>query len=208
MSFLENLNWRYATKKYDTTKKISEEDIQKIKNAIRMAPFSFGFQMYSVLDIVDKDLREKMKEIGYNQSQITDADRLFVFCGRDDNENRLEEMFSDLSGGDDTIRNNNLKNYEDSIRGVMDSRSKEEILNWSIKNSYIALGFGLAACAELKIDSSPMEGFDAKKLKEVLNLDSHLYPAVILAIGYRDENDEHLKLPKWRFEEGKIFSKV
>ena len=104
MSFLENLNWRYATKKFDSTKKISEENLQKIRDAIRMTPTSFGVQMFSVVEVVDTEIRNKIKEASWKQPQITDSDRVFVFVSRNDGEARIEKMFELMSGGNEEVR--------------------------------------------------------------------------------------------------------
>lgn len=207
MSFLENLNWRYATKKFDINKKVSEENLQKIRDAIHMTPTSFGAEMFSVVEVADLDIRNKIKEVAWNQSQITDADRIFVFCARNDAEARIENMFTTMSGGNDEMRKTVLGEYEAMVRGSVLSRSADEIMNWSARQAYIALGFALAAAAELKVDSCPMEGFDPKAVKDILGLGDEFLPVVMLPVGYRDENDEHLKNPKFRFPESEIISK-
>ena len=208
MSFLENLNWRYATKKFDVTKKITEENLQKIRDAIRLAPTSLGVQMFSVIEVSDLEMRRKMLEVSYKQAQVTDADRVFVFCARNDGEARIEKMFESMSGGNEEIRKNNLKGYEDMVRSSVLRKEPKDLLDWSAKQAFIALGFGLAACAELQIDSCPMEGFDAVKLKEVLGLSDEFLPVAYLAGGYRDENDESLKHKKFRFEEKDLITKI
>ncbi len=208
MSFLENLNWRYATKKFDSTKKISEENLQKIREAIRMAPTSLGVQMFSVIEISDTEVRGKLKEASYGQAQVTDADRIFIFCARNDGEARIEKMFEVMSGGNEEIRKNNLKGYEDMVRSSVLRMDPKDLLNWSAKQAYITLGFGLAACAELKIDSCPMEGFDGMKVKEVLGLGDEFLPIAYLSVGYRDENDANLKNKKFRFEEKDLITKI
>lgn len=207
MSFLENLNWRYATKKFDSSKKVSEENIQKIRDAIRMAPTSFGVQMFSVVEVVDMDIRNKIKEAAWNQGQITDADRVFVFLARNDGEARVENMFQTMSGGNEEIRKTALAGYEGIVRSAVLSRSKEDIMNWSARQSYITLGFAMAAAAELKVDSCPMEGFDPMKVKEILGLGDEFMPTAMLTLGYRDESDEAASRPKFRFPESEIFSK-
>ena len=208
MSFLENLNWRYATKKFDSTKKVTDEIIQKIRDAVRMAPTSYGLQMFSVLEVENVEIREKLKEVSWGQSQVTDADRLFIFLSRADGEKRIEDMFSNMSGGNEEIRKTALAEYENMVRGSVLSKDKESLLNWSAKQSYIALGFAMAAAAELNIDSCPMEGFDPIKAKEILGLDDDFMPAVFLPIGYRDESDQSKDRPKWRFPENHIFTKI
>ncbi len=208
MSFLENLNWRYATKKFDTDKKVSDENLQKIYNAIRLAPSSLGVQMFEVLNIENKDLREKLKSISFNQPQITDASNLFVFVSRTDSEERIEKMFTLLSGGDEEIRKTHLTNYEEMVRGFVKGLDGTKALTWSEKNAGIALGFALAACAELKVDSCPMDGFDQNAAKSILGLGDEFLPVVYLAIGYRDESDEASKRPKWRFPEEELIKKI
>lgn len=208
MSFLENLNWRYATKKFDSTKKVSEENLQKIRDAIRMAPTSMGVQMFSVIEVSDIEMRNKLKEASYGQSQVTDADRIFIFCARNDGEARIEKMFEVMSGGNEEIRKNDLKGYEDMVRNNVLRMDPKDLLNWSAKQAYIALGFGLAACAELKVDSCPMEGFDGMKVKEILELGDEFLPIAYLSVGYRDENDAQLKNPKFRFEEKDLITKI
>ena len=206
MSFLENLNWRYATKKFDNTKKVSDENLQKIREAIKMAPTSYGVQMFSVVEVSDTEVRNKLKEASYGQAQITDADKVFVFCARNDGEARIEKMFESMSGGNEEVRKNALKGYEDMVRSAVLRMDSKDLLNWSAKQAYIALGFAMAAAAELQIDSCPMEGFDPIKAKEVLGLSDEFMPVVLLPVGYRDESDEYSKKPKFRFAESDIFS--
>ncbi|MEN9338292.1 MAG: hypothetical protein RI945_17, partial [Candidatus Parcubacteria bacterium] len=105
------------------------------------------------------------------------------------------------------IRKTTLAEYEGMVRGSVLSRSKEDIMNWSARQAYLALGFALAAAAELKVDSCPMEGFDPVKVKEILGLSDEFMPVTLLPVGYRDESDEHLKSPKFRFPEGEIMVK-
>ncbi|MBP9765911.1 MAG: NAD(P)H-dependent oxidoreductase [Candidatus Pacebacteria bacterium] len=207
MSFLENLNWRYATKKFDSTKKVSDENLQKIRDAIRMAPTSQGLQMFYVVEATDMDLRNKLKEVSFNQDQVVSSDRLFIFCSRNDADSRVEEMFKLVSGGDDGIRKTVFENYEKMVSHFTGSMDSNALMEWSSRQAYLALGFGLFACAELNIDSCPMEGFDPFKVKEILGLGDEFTPVSYLAVGYRDENDERLKNPKFRFPESDIFLK-
>lgn len=206
MSFLQNLNWRYATKKFDSTKKISEENLQKIREAIRMAPTCYGLQMFSVVEVVDTETRNKMLEASYKQAQVTDADRVFVFVSRNDGEARITKMFEAMSGGNEEIRKNNLKGYEDMVRSAVLRLDPKDLMTWSAKQAYIALGFALGAAAELEIDSCPMEGFDPMKVKEILGLGDEFMPVVLLPVGYRDETDEYSKKTKFRFPASELFS--
>jgi nitroreductase len=208
MSFLANINWRYATKKFDTAKKVSDADLQKIRDAIRLAPTSYGVQMFSVVEVASADIRNKMKAGSYGQPQVTDAARFFVFCARADAEQRINTMFSEMSGGNEQIRKEALAGYEGMVRGAVLSRSKEQLLAWSQKNAGIALGFALAACAELNIDACPMDGFDPVAIKGDLNLSDDFLPIAYLAVGYRDPSDETAQRPKYRISEKEIFTTV
>ena len=208
MSFLANINWRYATKKFDTAKGVSDADLQKIREAIRFAPTSYGVQMFSVVEVASPDIRNKMKASSFGQAQVSDAARFFVFCARADAEHRINSMFSEMSGGNETVRNEALAGYEGMVRGAVLSRSREQLFAWSQKNAGIALGFALAACAELNVDSCPMDGFDPIAIKKILNLSDDFLPIAYLAVGYRDPSDEAALRPKYRISEKEIFTKV
>lgn len=190
MKLIENLKWRYATKKYDTTKKVSEDDLQQIKEAIRLSPSSYGLQAFKILDIKDKDIREKLKLASYMQPQITEASHLLVFCGYADvNDRHIDEYLNlkaDTQGFDVEL----LKEFRNFMKVFIEGRKSGKQV-WTAKQTYIALSNAIAACAELKIDSTPMEGFEAEKYNEILGLSSKgLKADVLLAIGYRSDEDK------------------
>lgn len=204
MSFLKNLSWRYATKKFDVKKAVSVEDKNKIMEAIRMAPSSYGFQPFHVDIVESKNIREEFKKAAHNQSQITDAPLLFVFLVRTDLSKRIDEYLDVISGGD-ASKKSGLKQYEDMMKGAVSGFDESKAKAWAAKQAYIALGFALAACAELGLDSCPMEGFDADAFNEILELPDNLYPAVALAVGYRSKED--VIKPKVRFPKEELFGK-
>jgi len=190
MHLIEDLQWRYATKKYDASKKVSQENIDRIKEAIQLSASSYGLQPYKVLEIKDPELREDLKPIAWNQSQITDASHLFVFCNylnvSEENVAHMLQLNSEINGVD----LEQLAGYGDFMNTKMKEKSESEMQNWTAKQTYIALGNALEACAELKIDSTPMEGFEADALNEKLGLkEQGLNAAVLLAVGYRHEED-------------------
>lgn len=208
MGFLTNMNWRYATKKFDVSKKVQESDLQKIRDSIRLAPTAFGVQMFKVLEVVNPDVRKLLQASSYGQPQVVDASNFFIFCARADAEAHINNLFIKMSGGDEKIRKENLGGYEEMVRASVLSRSKEQLFTWSQKNTGIALGFALAACAELKIDACPMDGFDPAAIKQILNLSDDFLPIAYLAVGYRDDNDENSKRQKFRLPEIDVISKV
>lgn len=156
MSFLENIHWRYATKKFDPTQKVSDADIEKILEAIRLTPTSFGLQPYHFYVVTNQDIKNQIQSVAWNQPQIGTSSHLIVFAVRTDLVNTKNEFFELLSGGNEEIRKA-LKGYEDMVDGSLASRDEASLLAWATRQVYIAHGFALAAATELKIDSCAME---------------------------------------------------
>jgi nitroreductase len=203
MSFLDKLNWRYATKKFDTSKPVSEQDKNKVMEAIRMAPSSFGYQPFHVTVVESKDIREELKKNAWGQAQFTDAPLILIFSARGDLVKRIDEYLDVMAGGD-AAKKESFAQYGDMMKGSATAKSEEQSFAWAAKQSYIALGFGLAACAELGLDSCPMEGFDKGAFKKILGLDDNLEVQATLAVGYRLNNDD--VKPKTRFPKEELFS--
>ena len=209
MKLLETLNWRYATKRYDTTKKISKEAIEQIKTAIQLAPSSYGLQLFEVLHIKDVALREQLKDIGYNQPQITEASDLFVFCHYADAHSSKIDDYLTLKAKIQGSAVEDLAEYGAMMKGAIDALSMEEKQIWMAKQVYIALSNGIIACASLDIDSSPMEGFDKAAFDKLLNLENQgLKSTVILAMGYRSAEDDTQHQAKVRKPLEKLFKTV
>ena len=164
-----------------------------------MAPSSFGLQPVHVLVITNPELREQLKAASWGQGQVVDASHLFVFCARTDLLARTNTFFDAISGGSAEARAG-LKGYEEMVTNTVSALSPERAQQWTARQAYIALGFAMAACAELEIDSCPMEGFDPNALDEILKLrDSGLRSVLMLPLGYRDSaNDWLVNLKKVR----------
>ena len=205
MSFLKNLSWRYATKKFDAGKPVAEGDKNKIIDAIRMAPSSFGFQPFHVSVVETKSIREELKKNAWNQAQFTDAPVLFIISSRGDLVNRVDEFINVMTGGD-AGKKAAFAQYEGMMKGAVSGKSEAESFAWAAKQAYIALGFGLAAAAELELDSCPMEGFDAAAFKKILGLGDNYRVEAALAVGYRAADDEAAQKPKVRFAKEELFS--
>ncbi|SHJ26114.1 Nitroreductase [Arenibacter nanhaiticus] len=190
-NYIDNLNWRYATKKFDISKKVSFEDLELLTQAITLSPSSYGLQPYKVLIIEDQDLRKKLQPAAWGQSQITDASHLIVLANLT---NFGEELVDDhLNNVSETrgIPSENLEGYATFMKSKVVTMSDEDKATWTAKQAYIALGNLLSAAADLKIDACPMEGFDASEFNDILGLSSkNLNTAVIATIGYRSEEDE------------------
>ena len=191
MSLIESLAWRYATKKYDTSKKVSDNDINTIKEAINLAATSYGLQLFNVLDVKDTSVREKLKPASWGQSQITDSSHLFILCNYTSYKESQIENYVKLKAELNNIDIAVLDGYKDFMKGAISGQSSDAYKNWTAKQVYIALGNGLAACADLKIDSTPIEGFETNTYNEILGLsEKGLNACVVLSIGYRSDEDD------------------
>jgi nitroreductase len=193
MSLIDTLQWRYATKKMDPTKSVSPEKVDKILEAIRLTASSSGLQPYEILVITNKDIREKIKPIANNQSQITDCSHLLVFAAWDDyTADRINAAF-DLTN---KIRNIVLTDREVYRQKLLDGyppRGAEINFIHTAKQAYIGLGTALIAAAEEGVDCTPMEGFNPTALDEILNLkEQSLRSVLLLPLGYRKADEDWL----------------
>lgn len=199
MELLKNLEWRYATKKFDTSKKVSNEHLSKLKKAIRLSVSSYGLQLYKVFIIEDPEIRKKLLPVSWNQSQITDASHLFVFCYYKNANPEMIDAFIKQTADERQLDLERLNGYGDFIKQKIEEKSEEEKISWLKSQTYLALGNLLNACAELKIDACPMEGFEAESYDEILNLKKEgLSTAVIAPVGYRHSEDHTIGQVKVR----------
>lgn len=206
-AMLKSLNFRYATKKFDSAKKVSEKDFDELLEALRLSASSFGLQPWKFVVVRNKELRNELRKHAWNQPQITDASHLIVLCAvKDINEDYVKRYIKSIS----KIRSipvESLKNFEDIMVGFIKKHTEDSLSTWASNQVYLALGFLLFACAQKGIDSCPMEGFDRKKFDEVLNLDSRELQSVVLCtIGYRSKDDATANYPKVRFGREEIIS--
>lgn len=206
MSLIEDLSWRYATKRM-TGQKVPQEKIDQILDAIRLAPTSFGLQPFTVVVIENEELRKKIQPVAYNQPQIFEASHLLVFAAWTDvTEQQIDAYMANVAN-ERGIAVENLAGFKGSIAGLVERLTPEQRSNWAAKQAYIAFGIGLAAAAELKVDATPMEGFDAVGLDDVLDLKAKgLRSVTIMPLGYRDEaNDQLAKAKKVRRAKEQLF---
>lgn len=187
MQLLQQLQWRYATKKFDTNRSISDDTLSQILEAIRLAPSSYGVQPIHIDVISNKELRATLRGSSYDQPQISDCSHLLVFSARTDIHNLLE----DASRIWDEIGRNpeSIKHWCSNVSELVSGMSDEKLLSWTARQVYIALGFGLVYCAYLGVDACPMEGIIREEYKQILGLPDTTYPLAVMAIGYRDNSD-------------------
>lgn len=206
MSLKEALHWRSATKSFNG-EKIEQEKLDQILEAIRLAPSSSGLQPYKVFVINSRAIREKLTPIAWGQPQILQASHILVFAAWDELSAERVDGFFTYSNQVRNLPQTTTDDYRLNLLSLLDKKSKEEQFIDASRQSYIALGFGLLAAAELKVDATPMEGFDNAALDELLDLKSHgLRSTVMMALGYRDhENDWWSKLDRVRWPHDELF---
>ncbi|MGV6845652.1 MAG: nitroreductase family protein [Lutibacter sp.] len=192
MELINKLNWRYAAKAMNG-KKIPQETVDKIIEAARLAPTSSGLQPFEILVITNQELKEKIRKISWNQSVVTDCSHLLVFAAWDTyTPERINKMF-DLTNEIRGFKNEGWENYRQQLLNTYPQRDANLNFNHAAKQAYIAFGMAIAAAAFEGVDATPLEGFDPEALDEILNLkDKGLKSAVMLPIGYRDENNDWL----------------
>jgi len=204
--FITNQNWRYATKKFDAAKKISTQDLNTLKEAIRLSSSSYGLQPYKVIIVENPELRAQLQPAAYGQAQVVDASHLIVFANEtnvdDDTVNQYINRISETRG----IPAESLAGFGDYMKGGINSMPQDVKNIWAAKQTYLALGNLLNAAAELKIDITPMEGFVPAKVNEILGLDKLNLNATLMAtIGYRHEEDTTQHYKKVRKSNEELF---
>lgn len=191
-TLLEKLNWRYATKKMDPSKTVPQEKIDLILEAIRMAPTSSGTQPFEVLVVSNPDTRAEIRKVAWDQAQVTEASHFLVFAAWDNyTEERIDAVVKQLE--EERGASEMLTGYYDNLKATYLPRDAEVNHNHAARQAYIALGFALAAAAEVEVDSTPMEGFDPAKVDDILGLRAMgLRSVILLPLGYRQEEGDWL----------------
>ena len=199
-TLIERLNWRYATKKMDPTRKVPADKVERIIEAARLAPTSSGLQPFELFVVTDPEVRARIRPIAWNQGQIVDCSHLLVFAAWDNyTAERINAMF-DYTNEVRGFKNEGWENYRQQLLNSYPQRSAEVNFEHAARQAYIGLAAALVAAAYEGVDSTPMEGFDPKALDEILGLgERHLRSVAVLPLGYRvAEQDWLVDLPKVR----------
>lgn len=200
MDLIQQLSWRYATKKMDSSKTVPREKLERILEAARLAPTSSGFQPFELIVVSNAATKAKLRVAANGQSQVEDGSYLVVFAAWDTyTPERINAMF-DLVNQERGSTNDGWENYRKHLLSSYPQRDAEVNFNHCAKQAYLALGFALVAAACEEVDSTPMEGFDPPAVDEVLGLGARgLRSVALMALGYRDaENDWLMKAKKVR----------
>ena len=190
---LKKLHWRYATKKMNPAQAVSDEKVDRIVEAARLAATSSGLQPYEIIVVKSQVVREQMKPTAFGQSQITDGSHVLVFAAWDDYTPERINMMFDLHNTERNSKDEGWENYRKMLLGSYPTRGAEANFQHAAKQAYIGLGTALIAAAFEEVDATPMEGFDPAGIDEVLGLKARgLRSAVIMALGYRDTAQDWL----------------
>jgi nitroreductase len=208
-TFIENQNWRYATKKFNSEKKISNSDLEILKEAIQLSSSSYGLQPYKVLIIENEEIRKQLQPASWGQSQITDASHLFVFASETNVDAEYITRYAENMAKTRNIPFDSVKGYADFMIGNISTLTPEKQLIWAQKQAYLALGNLLNAAAELKIDVTPMEGFLPEQYNEILGLsEKGLHATLVATIGYRHDEDDTQHYAKVRKPKSELFETI
>jgi len=204
------LNWRYATKKMNPDKAVPEDKVERILEAVRLAPTSSGLQQFEVIVVTNKDIRAKIRAIAWDQAQVTDASHLVVFAAWDNyTADRINGMF-DLVNDERGFRNEGWEAYRQMLLNTYPQRDAQTNFEHAARQAYVGLGIALTAAAFEEVDATPMEGFDPAALDEILDLRARgLRSVVMMPLGYRaDEGDWLVNLKKVRRPAADFISRI
>lgn len=200
------LNWRYATKGFDSSKKLSDTQLNLLLDAVQLAPSSYGLQPYQIIVVTNQEIKEKLKAAAYGQPQLTDASHIFVFAINKNYTTQHVDDFANNILATRSIQLEDIKGYVATMKGTVDSRSQEELANWNARQAYIALGVLLDSAALAEIDACPMEGFNNAQFDEILGLaDKNLTSVVIAPTGFRSADDAYQHFAKVRKSKEDLF---
>lgn len=192
-ALIERLQWRYAAKKLDPAKAVSLEKVERILEAARLAPTSSGLQPYEIIVVTSQEVLERIKPIAWNQGQVTDGSHLLVFAAWDNYTAERINMMFDLTNSVRGTTNEGWENYRNSLLATYPQRDAELNHQHAARQAYIGMTASMLAAAFEEVDCTPMEGFNADALDEILNLRARgLRSVAMLPLGYREADKDWL----------------
>lgn len=206
MQLIENLKWRYATKKFDAGKKITDEQISYLKEAVRLSVSSYGLQLYKILVVSDPEIKKQLQPLCWNQPSIADCSHLFILCSYKNYNPDFVDEYVELVSKEQGIDNTMLDGYRTFIKGKISEKTPSEQTAWLERQLYLAVSNLLMACAEQRIDACPLEGFTTEAINRYFQLDkNNLNAVVMVATGYRAHDDAAQHRKKVRKESKDLF---
>jgi nitroreductase len=200
-SLIEALNWRYAVKKFDNQKTISPTLWHALEESLMLTPSSYGLQPWKFIVITNKEIRQKLTSVSWNQKQVEDCSHLVVFAIKEKMDEAHVQSFVDQMAKVRGIDVSSIEGYRKMMIGDVVSGARSQVaFEWAARQAYIALGNFMTSCAMLNIDTCPMEGIDPAKYDEILGIAGTGWKTVVACpSGYRAADDQYAKLKKVRF---------
>lgn len=207
---VEKLNWRYAVKKFDATKKIAATDWEALEEALRLAPSSYGLQPWKFLVVQNPEVRKKLTPLSWGQTQVEDCSHYIVLTVKEKMDESHIQKFIEKTAQVRKMQAADLEGYKNMMIGDLVKGPRSEVINfWAQRQSYIAMGFLMEAAALLNIDTCAMEGIDPKGYDKVLGLEGSGFATVAaVATGYRHSDDKYQHAPKVRFDKKDVITVI
>lgn len=208
-SLVTQLKWRAAVKKYDESKKLTDDQVNSLVEAANLAPSAYGLQPYRFYVVSDAKTKAAMAEAGYHQPQFTTASHLIVFASSKTVTHEDIDAFAENIAHTRDLKLEDVADYAGVMHGFVDSKDDDVLGAWAARQVYIPLGVLVAAAASQAIDSSPMEGFNNQEIDEILGIAKDGFTSrAIVAVGYRSSEDVYSTWKKVRKPLAKIVKKV
>lgn len=199
MNIIDNLKWRYAVKKFDTNKNLTQEQLNLLKEAFNLTATSYGLQPLKLVVVENKEIQEKLVPHSWNQQQVVQVSHLLVICVKDKYTPKEVETYFNLVQQIRNTPDDVINPFKEFLTAEIAKKTQEELFMWNKNQAYIALGNLLTVCAMQQIDSCPMEGFNPEKYDEILQLtERNLKSVLVLPVGFRAEDDYMKDLKKVR----------
>lgn len=207
--YLAKLNWRYAVQKFDVTKKLTSEQLDLLKESMRLAPSSFGLQPWKFYVINNPEMRTQIRAAAWDQPKVTESSHLIAIASRSSmTEEYIDQYIAEIAKTQNTTTEN-LAGFRAMMVGSIAGKSESELADWNARQSYLALGFLLSACAENNIDAGPMEGFDTQAVSKIIGSEQDGYTVrTLCAVGFRATDDAAASRPKVRFSMEEILKEI
>lgn len=206
---LEALSWRYATKEFDPSRTLSEEQLDLLKECLRLAPSSFGLQPWHFVIVTNQDIKESLVGASWGQAQVRDASHVFVLCRKQDT--TVEDVDAYIADTAETRGQavEDLQGFRDVMVGFIERMTQEQKIDWMARQIYIALSSLMTVAAYEGIDTCPMEGILPEKYSEILGLDAMgLVPILACPVGFRADSDKYASAAKVRYPADKVFTEI
>ncbi|GAB3796547.1 NAD(P)H-dependent oxidoreductase [Spirosoma humi] len=209
MSLVKALEWRYATKKYDTSRQLLDEQFDDLLRSVQLAPSSYGLQPYRFITVADPAKLEQLSRAAFGQPQITTASKVLVVAVETNISENTVKNYIDKAASIRQTERKNLEAREAFVNAKLLLLSAGQKIEWAEKQAFLAVGILVSAAAEAGIDASPMEGFDRRQVDDILGLpEKNLQSALLFALGYRSEDDEFARIPKVRKTSEELFTLI